>query len=64
MAAISLSDRVATERGELVGETVGVAIRFINKFSEQTMIKVKILRVCEVYLVLLSIQLHKLHTHF
>lgn len=48
MAAISLSDRVATERGELVGETVGVAIRFINKFSEQTMIKVKILRVMNV----------------
>ncbi|XP_063708718.1 probable ATP-dependent RNA helicase DHX35 [Culicoides brevitarsis] len=39
VAAVSLSDRVATERGELVGETVGVAIRFINKFSENTMIK-------------------------
>uniref|UniRef100_A0A182VKI6 RNA helicase n=1 Tax=Anopheles merus TaxID=30066 RepID=A0A182VKI6_ANOME len=40
ISAITLADRVATERGELCGETVGVSIRFISKCDPaQTKIK-------------------------
>lgn len=40
ISALTLADRVATERGELVGETVGVSIRFVDKCSDETRIKV------------------------
>ncbi|XP_055627755.1 probable ATP-dependent RNA helicase DHX35 [Toxorhynchites rutilus septentrionalis] len=33
ISAITLADRVATERGELSGDTVGVSIRFVSKFD-------------------------------
>lgn len=41
VSALTLADRVATERGELVGETVGVSIRFVDKCTDETRIKVK-----------------------
>lgn len=40
VSAITLADRVASERGELLGETVGVSISFLDKISEGTYIKV------------------------
>lgn len=40
ISAITLADRVATERGELSGETVGVAIRFVNK-CDPTVTRIK-----------------------
>lgn len=42
VSAITLANRVATERGEIVGETVGVSVRFIDKCTETTKIKVRI----------------------
>lgn len=39
MSAITLADRVATERGELVGDVVGASVRFIDKCSANTKIK-------------------------
>lgn len=41
VSALTVSDRVASERGEILGETVGVAVSFIEKCSENTHIKVK-----------------------
>lgn len=40
ISAITLADRVASERGEILGETVGVSVSFIDKHSETTHIKV------------------------
>lgn len=37
---MTLADRVANERGELLGETVGVSISFVDRCSEKTHIKV------------------------
>lgn len=42
MAAMTLADRVATERGEILGQTVGVSISFVDRCSEQTHIKVSL----------------------
>lgn len=42
MAAMTLADRVATERGEILGQTVGVSISFVDRCSEQTHIKVSV----------------------
>lgn len=42
IAATTLAERVAFERGELVGDTVGVTIRFLDKTSERTHIKVTV----------------------
>ncbi|XP_055531073.1 probable ATP-dependent RNA helicase DHX35 [Wyeomyia smithii] len=40
ISAITLADRVASERGELTGDTVGVSIRFVSKCNpESTKIK-------------------------
>ncbi|XP_058457965.1 probable ATP-dependent RNA helicase DHX35 [Malaya genurostris] len=36
ISAVTLAERVATERGELTGETVGVSIRFISKCNPET----------------------------
>lgn len=41
VSAITLADRVATERGELVGDVVGASVRFIDKCSANTKIKVR-----------------------
>lgn len=41
VAAMTLADRVATERGEILGQTVGVSISFVDRCSEQTHIKVR-----------------------
>lgn len=40
ISAITLADRVASERGEILGETVGVSVSFVDKFSDDTHIKV------------------------
>lgn len=40
ISAITLADRVASERGEILGETVGVSVSFVDKYSESTQIKV------------------------
>lgn len=41
VSALTVSDRVANERGEILGDTVGVAVSFIEKCGENTYIKVK-----------------------
>lgn len=38
---MTLAERVATERGEIVGQTVGVSISFVDRCTEQTHIKVR-----------------------
>lgn len=40
VSALTLADRVASERGEILGDTVGVTVSFIDKTSESTYIKV------------------------
>lgn len=40
VSALTLADRVASERGEILGETVGVSVSFIDKYSDATAIKV------------------------
>lgn len=42
VAALTLADRVAQEQGDIVGNSVGVSVRFIDKYSESTKIKVYI----------------------
>lgn len=42
IAAVTLAERVSSEMGDVLGETVGVSIRFISKFNENTKIKVLI----------------------
>lgn len=42
VSALTLADRVASERGEILGDTVGVSVSFIDKYSEHTYIKVMI----------------------
>lgn len=37
---MTVADRVANERGEILGDTVGVSVSFIDKYSESTQIKV------------------------
>ncbi|XP_037929439.1 probable ATP-dependent RNA helicase DHX35 [Teleopsis dalmanni] len=39
ISAITLADRVALERGELVGNTVGYVVRFMERISNNTKIK-------------------------
>ncbi|XP_055692828.1 probable ATP-dependent RNA helicase DHX35 [Lutzomyia longipalpis] len=39
ISALTLAERVAQERGELPGDTVGVSVRFIEKVSPSTRIK-------------------------
>lgn len=39
ISAITLSTRVAEEMGHVVGDEVGVSVRFLNKYSENTKIK-------------------------
>lgn len=41
VSAITLADRVASERGEILGGTVGVSISFLDKISDGTYIKVR-----------------------
>lgn len=40
VAAMTLADRVANERGEVLGGTVGVSVSFIDRVSDDTHIKV------------------------
>lgn len=40
VAALTLADRVAQEQGDIIGNKIGVSVRFIDKFSEHTAIKV------------------------
>lgn len=40
VSALTLADRVASERGEILGDTVGVSVSFIDKYSDTTAIKV------------------------
>lgn len=42
ISALTLAERVAQERGELTGESVGVSVRFIEKVSPITRIKVSL----------------------
>lgn len=44
VAAMTLAERVASERGEILGQTVGVSISFVDRCTEQTHIKVTVLR--------------------
>ena len=39
MAAISIAERVAAERGEPVGESVGYSVRFLERVSKKTRIR-------------------------
>jgi ATP-dependent RNA helicase DDX35 len=39
ISAITLAERVAEEMGHVVGDEVGVSVRFLSKFSENTKIK-------------------------
>lgn len=39
ISAITLAERVAEEMGHVVGDEVGVCVRFLNKYSENTKIK-------------------------
>lgn len=40
---MTVADRIANERGEVLGDTVGVSVSFIDKCTENTQIKVNIL---------------------
>lgn len=40
VAAMTVADRVANERGEVLGSTVGVSVSFIDRVSDATHIKV------------------------
>lgn len=42
ISAITLADRVSTERGEILGDTVGVSVSFVDKHGSNTSIKVYI----------------------
>lgn len=42
VSALTVSDRVANERGEALGDTVGVSVSFIDKSTENTQIKVNV----------------------
>lgn len=37
---MTVADRIANERGEVLGDTVGVSVSFIDKCTENTQIKV------------------------
>lgn len=39
---MTVADRIANERGEVLGDTVGVSVSFIDKCTENTQIKVNI----------------------
>lgn len=38
---MTVADRIANERGEVLGDTVGVSVSFIDKCTESTQIKVR-----------------------
>lgn len=40
VSAITLAERVSEERGEIVGQNVGVAVRFIDRCTDVTKIRV------------------------
>lgn len=42
VSAMTVADRIANERGEVLGDTVGVSVSFIDKCTENTQIKVNI----------------------
>lgn len=44
VSAMTVADRIANERGEVLGDTVGVSVSFIDKCTESTQIKVRMNR--------------------